>query len=93
MICGKTIYATSRDAIEAIKGLMKDNMLKGSKMPSRAYFCDDCQGYHVTTENKKHHIPKSKVPKEIDTTHPNTKRNESGHKTLVIHEARKFKVK
>jgi len=91
MICGKTIYETSRLAIEAIKGMLGDMDGRSRKQPSRAYFCEDCNGYHVHTENK----PKKQKSnsQEVNTESVEKKYNDRKFKTLIIHEARKFKVK
>lgn len=95
MICGKTIYPTLREAIEAIKGLMRDNRdikYKANKLPSRAYLCDECNGYHLYTENKKAKKVKS-ISEDIDTESKEKKHNDKKFKDLIIHEPRKFKVK
>lgn len=100
MICGKTIYLTSRDAIEAIKGLMKDNQdrngtFKANRLPSRAYFCEECNGYHLYTENKKKALTYNapNKTKEVDSTDTRVKENNDSLKTLIIHDIRKFKIK
>ena len=91
MICGKTIYATSRDAIEAIKGMLGNMDGRSKRHASRAYFCEDCNGYHLHTENK---AKKQKSnSQDVNTESVEKKENDRKFKTLIIHEARKFKVK
>lgn len=91
MICGKTIYSTSRDAIDAIKGMLGDSDGRSKRQPSKAYFCDKCDGYHIYTENKS---KKQKSNSEsINTESEQKKHNDRKFKELIIHEPRKFKVK
>lgn len=100
MICGKVIYPTIRDAVDAIKGLMNDNQdrnatFRSNKLPSRAYFCDDCQGYHLHTENKKQVVKKIKAQRtksEIDSDHSKHEIKRE-RQTLIIHDRLKFKIK
>lgn len=94
MICGKTVYKSQREAIEAIKGMLGDADGRSNKQPSRAYWCDPCQGWHVHTENCKNgKNRKQRSNKETDSTHPKMKENNRKFKELIIHDARKFKVK
>lgn len=97
MICGKTIYPTSREAIEAIKGMMKKHSNVASLTePSKAYFCDNCQGYHLYSESKnksKRFTTKQNKPHETDSEPKAKKDNDRKFHTLIIHEPRKFKVK
>ena len=96
MICGKTIYPDSRAAIEAIKGILSEKQTRGNKLPSKAYFCDECQGYHVQTENKKSKVndwAAQRFSKEVNSEPEGKKNNDKKFKELIIHEARKFKVK
>jgi len=93
MICGKTIYPTLREAIEAIKGMFKKFPDRASLVqPSKAYFCDHCQGYHLYSESKRPKKNKS-ISEEIDTESKEKKHNDKKFKDLIIHEPRKFKVK
>lgn len=97
MICGKTIYPTLREAIEAIKGTFRKFPDRASLVePSRAYFCDDCQGYHLYSESKnkvKRFVTEQKLNKEVNSEPEGKKKNDKRFKDLIIHEARKFKVK
>lgn len=95
MICGKTIYPTMRSAIEAIKGSLKKQSKKLTE-PSKAYFCDDCNGYHLYSESKnkaKKFITKQNKQHETNSDSFEKKQNDRKHKVLIIHEPRKFKVK
>lgn len=100
MICGKQIYKTNKEAIEAIKGIMKDDrIVKSNRRASRAYFCDECQGWHLHTENKKEKLRRDRLNQrhkqevKTDLIDSKTKQNNIGQNTLIIHDARKFKVK
>lgn len=94
MICGKVIYLSSREAIEAIKGMLGDADGRSNRQPSRAYFCEPCNGWHIHTENKKKGKKgKQKYNKETYSIHPNQKLSEKNLKTLIIHDPRKFKIK
>lgn len=92
MICGKTFYNSQREAIEAIKGMLGDRSHK--IQPSRAYFCEPCNGYHIYTENfKKGKKGKQRHNKETDSKPEAQKANDRKFKELIIHDPRKFKVK
>ena len=94
MICGKTIYLSQREAIDAIKGMLRDTDDRSTKQPSRAYWCDLCDGWHVHTENKKRGKKhKQRQNKETDSTHPKLAANNKRFKDLIIHDPRTFKVK
>jgi hypothetical protein len=97
MICGKTIYPKLRDAINALKGMMKKFPDRASLVePSKAYFCDDCNGYHLYSESKnkaKRFVTKQSKPQETNSESEGKKENDRKHKVLIIHEPRKFKVK
>lgn len=95
MICGKEIYLSQRLAIEAIKGMLGDADGRSHRQPSRAYFCEPCEGWHIHTENKtrKNKWKKQRMNKETDSTHPKQIENDNRFKNLIIHDPRKFKVK
>jgi len=94
MICGKVIYLSSREAIKAIKGMLGDADGRSHRQPSRAYFCEPCNGWHIHTENKKKGKKgKQKHNKETDSTHPKLVENNKRFKDLIIHDPRKFKIK
>lgn len=98
MICGKVIYLNIKAAIAAIKGLMGDNQdrnntLRSKKIPSRAYFCDECQGYHLHTENKKQVIKKLKRQKTKQEIGIDEKPRNWDKRPLIIHDPLKFKIK
>ena len=98
MICGKVIYPNIKAAIDAIKGLMGDNQdrnntFRSKKIPSRAYFCDECQGYHLHTENKKQIISKIKAQKTKQEIHFDEKPRHYSKRPLIIHDRLKFKIK
>lgn len=94
MICGKVIYLSSREAIEAIKGMLGDADGRSSKQPSRAYWCDQCQGWHIHTEKwNKSKKRKQRSHQETDSKPESQKANDRKFKDLIIHDPRKFKVK
>ena len=97
MICGKTIYPTIREAINAMKGMMRKFPDRASLVePSKAYLCDECQGYHLYSEAKnktKRNKDKQKTGHETDSEPKAKKENDRKFQTLIIHEPRKFKVK
>ena len=97
MICGKTIYFSRNLANEAISGLQVDKRYnRSNKRPSRSYFCDDCQGWHIHTENKIKAVKlksKQRTQKESNSKPEETRKMERDMKVLVIHNPRKFKVK
>jgi len=94
MICGKVIYLSSREAIEAIKGMLGDADGRSNRQPSRAYFCEPCNGWHIHTENKKKGKKnRQKHNKETDSTHHKLVENNKRFKELIIHDPRKFKIK
>lgn len=54
MDCGKVKYANKADANTVIKTLKRKS--RRSKIPSRAYFCTDCGGWHLTSKPKVRHV-------------------------------------
>jgi hypothetical protein len=67
MICGKVTYQNQHEAEDSIKGISKDKgATRSKKYPVRAYFCSDCRGWHLTSDKKKSHAPKS-VTVEVHT--------------------------
>ncbi len=54
MICGKRLFKTQREAHDYIRVLQKNRytVRSSGKLPTRSYFCRDCQAYHLTTEGK-----------------------------------------
>jgi len=94
MICGKEIYPSQRGAIEAIKCMLGDADGRSNKQPSRAYFCEPCNGWHVHTENyRKGKKNKQRYKKETDSKPESMKVNDRKFRELIIHDPRKFKVK
>lgn len=94
MICGKTVYNSQREAIEAIKGMLGDADGRSNRQPSRAYFCELCNGYHIHTENfKRGKKGKQRHNKETYSKPEAQKMNDRKFKELIIHDPRKFKVK
>lgn len=101
MICGKVIYPDIQTAIKAINGLMADNQdrnatFRSKKLPSRAYFCHECQGYHLHTENKKQVVKKMKMQRtkpEVDSIEHKKLEKKCERQTLIIHDRLKFKIK
>ena len=61
--CGKITYGSFREAQEVIsvakthryKNGRRMNRLMGrkDKRPERSYFCDKCEGWHITSQRKK----------------------------------------
>jgi hypothetical protein len=67
MICDKVTYDNRHEAEEAIKGISKDKgPTRSKKRPVRAYQCRGCGKWHLTSEKKKPHAPKS-VTVEVHT--------------------------
>lgn len=98
MICGKVIYPNIQAAIKAINGLMADNqdrngIFRSKKLPSRAYFCYACQGYHLHTENKKQVVKKIKAQRTKQEVHMDEKPRNYDKRLLIIHDPKKFKIK
>lgn len=82
MICGKRIYTTQSDAKNAIKG---HNHSMG------AYFCKDCNGWHIASEGKESVLNTKKQPQKQEL---NTKPENIGtNRKYIIHDPRKFKIK
>ena len=51
MYCTKTAYATKDDALLAMSRLRKK--YEGRKKPIRAYCCDRCDKYHLSSQTRK----------------------------------------
>jgi hypothetical protein len=47
--CGKILYATEKAAHAARKLINRDLKKKGKELMRRAYFCDKCEAWHLTT--------------------------------------------
>lgn len=98
MICGKVIYPTRQVAVDAIRGLMADNQnrngtFRSNKQPSRSYFCNECKGWHLHTENKKQNIKKIKAQRTKHETDVDDKPRNYHKRLLIIHDPMKFKIK
>lgn len=90
MICGKVIYSSRDQAKAAINGLKSysNSNTRSNKQPSQTYLCNECNGWHLYTENSKPRSNKNGFTREILTLQIGTFKG-----TLIIHEARKFKIK
>ena len=98
MICGKVIYPTRQVAVDAIKGMMADNQdrngtFRSNKLPSRSYFCAECKGWHLHTENKKQAVRKLKAQRTKQEVHADEKPHNHDKRLLIIHDPKKFKIK
>lgn len=98
MICGKRIYNSRQEAVQAITGFHHDKRNSRSKIqPNAAYYCQECDGWHLTSGEQKR--PKMVAPKsnntEVHSIDKNKKNFEkrTGHKSLVIHTRLNFKIK
>lgn len=98
MICGKTIYQTRQTAIDSIDGQHKDKRhIKSKVKPCYSYFCIDCNGWHITTNESKK--PKKKFVQDHTETLNNAGKfkrkgiEKSGNAHLIIHSRLNFKVK
>lgn len=47
-MCGKKIYDSKKTAQSMINFIKKKKTRK--RLPKRSYFCDDCKGWHITSE-------------------------------------------
>lgn len=59
MICGKKIFNSQTEAKEAVRGFNQSNKFRqggknrSKRSPTKAYFCKDCNAWHLHTEGKK----------------------------------------
>lgn len=99
MICGKTIYLSRGNAQSAIDGQHNDKRKTKSNVKAcYSYYCSDCDGYHITSNESKR---KPKIKKSQNLTIETTlgldiKRDnihKSKTKNVIIHDLHKFKVK
>lgn len=96
MICGKTIYVNRQQAMQAINGIRNNIRIY---QQSKSYFCDACNGWHVTTEGKGSGKSTGKTRKEKFKENLRTKPSPDkqvigrSQAPLIIHDIRKFKVK
>lgn len=73
--------------------------LKSKKSSMRAYFCDACNGWHVTTNGKKSKSRKPSSTETLDTIHKKVKKEQlklranSNNPKFRIYDINKFKVK
>lgn len=57
MICGKIIYKSQSDAKQVIAGVNADKRPnKVINKPHVAYFCEDCNGWHVASRSKRRYF-------------------------------------
>ena len=47
--CGKILYASKKEADSARKLINRDLTKVGKRRMERAYFCDRCEAWHLTT--------------------------------------------
>ena len=63
--CQKVAFNTKKDALSTLNH-MKLQSRKRKKLPKRAYFCEPCQGWHITSQEKndivtyEFHLPEDK---------------------------------
>lgn len=86
MLCGKRIFVSRQQAMEAIKGFNGQHTDK-TKHSYKSYFCISCDAWHVASQGKKFKNIKAKPVEEMKTVIGKYQG------PLIIHEARKFKVK
>jgi hypothetical protein len=51
--CGKQKYRYKSDAELAIEIIARKNRRQGKPVPQRPYFCAHCDGWHITSTEKK----------------------------------------
>jgi hypothetical protein len=49
---GKTRYASKEKALEMM-GLLQEMRALGERTESRAYFCEKCDGWHLTSRRRR----------------------------------------
>lgn len=95
MICGKQVFISMKDAVAAINGSHKDKRKsKSNKRPSKTYFCEICNGWHLTSQEQrrsKMHLPKEQT--HNTNTGQQLARCGFVNKNLTIHTRLNFKVK
>lgn len=68
MTCSKVKYDSEQDARSALTLIR--NSSKRQKIPCRAYFCYDCENWHLTSQGgpkeKKKQIPEKQKPKDYE---------------------------
>lgn len=53
MICGKVVYQSRQEAMDAVIGMNTDNRInRSAQQPGKCYFCSNCGGWHLFTEGK-----------------------------------------
>lgn len=84
MICGKQIFTSRSEARNAISGANRDTRPgRGSKNRlASAYFCNDCNGWHVTS--KVFRMKKVTKKEEVETVKKSNKKRNKGHGFLII---------
>ena len=86
MICGKTIFKTRVEAIEATSGMRKDDRSwRRTPLAKEIYFCNSCDGWHFTAKATKKKKPVF-YKKEVSTEKVQNK-----NKVLIIHHRMKIK--
>ena len=84
-MCDKRVYETRQLANDAIAGFNNDvRPTRSNKKPTKAYYCEHCEGYHLYTEGKKNGSRKDHVSKEFHFTTDQNKERNKGHQTLRI---------
>lgn len=62
MICGKHIFQSQTEAKNALRGFNNSNKFRrggknrSKRMPTNAYFCEACNGWHLETEGKRRQL-------------------------------------
>ena len=95
-VCGKTVYNDRPAALSAIVGMNHDRGSdKANKQPNKTYFCKPCNGWHIFTEGKKKKMKGKSKEQSLKHDQPLSIQSSCKKWTppLIIHDARKFKIK
>jgi hypothetical protein len=68
MACDKVSYSNKQDALNSISGIQR-RFMRTKRKPVQAYNCDQCGGWHITSNRVRPHLPKS-ITKELHTSDP-----------------------
>lgn len=95
MLCGKIIYHTRPDAIEAMRSSHTDQRKWKRTRKKAVYYCEDCKAWHTTTAKTNLKVKKRRFAeqKAKDEKLFHTRPVITKHHILHIHTPNKFRIK
>jgi hypothetical protein len=85
MICGKIIFQTKEEAgMTLIRMNEQKRKNKSNRQPHKVYYCDDCDGFHLSSKRKKEFGKSHTIETHVTNEMRKKQVKKSGSKILKI---------